>query len=281
MDVRRWVLGGCLTACAVAGAAAGVSGCEAVAGVRDVRLADDATVEGGAETGPDDTLPSSETMPAETSAPETETAAPCATGFLGASMIAVTGPSGTFCIDRTETTGPQYKLFVDAPSKPAAPARCGGSTATAPSKGYAPATLPQGELTWCAAAQYCAWAGKRLCTRAEWTFTCTQGGKTVFPYGDAYSAGKCVDGVASAAPVGSATDCHGATAPYSEVYDLSGNIDEWIDDCDDTATPATCKVMGGYYGDPSTAKYLACNEPFTHPIDVVDAIGIRCCADPT
>lgn len=261
-----------------------VAGCEGVAGVKDVRYepADATTSETGpAETGPAETGPQ-ETGPSETGDADVGEVPPdpCPTDVKGSKLVNIPdGKGGTFCIDATEVTGPQYQVFVASATKPAPPTRCPGTTIAAPDKGYAAEGFPQNRIRWCEAQMYCAWAGKRLCTTAEWVWTCTQGEKSTYPYGNSYVPGACVDSTDAASKVGT-PGCHGTAAPFDAVFDLSGNIDEWVDACDDAATPPTCEVRGGAFFDkPSAPKnYLVCAEPFQHD-DSLDEIGIRCCAD--
>lgn len=262
-----------------------VGGCEGVAGVKDVRyepadsVADSSTETSPGETGPAETG-DAETDPAETGDADVGPLGTCPTEIQGSALVAVRdAKGGTFCIDATETTGKQYRAFVESATKPGPPPRCTGFVVAA--KTYAADTMPQNNVLYCEAAIYCLWAGKRLCKQSEWTRTCGQGDlATTYPYGNTHVAGACVDNAAAAGPVGT-TDCHGTSAPYDQVFDLSGNIDEWVDQCDDATTPPRCNLMGGYFGDTHTAadNYLTCTRPFAKGITEVDEIGIRCCAD--
>ncbi|MBK7396056.1 MAG: SUMF1/EgtB/PvdO family nonheme iron enzyme [Myxococcales bacterium] len=263
-----------------------VGGCEGVAGVKDVRYepADSVADSTSAETSPGETGPAetgdAETDPAETGDADVGPLGTCPTEIQGSALVAVRdAKGGTFCIDATETTGKQYRAFVESATKPGPPPRCTGFVVAA--KTYAADTMPQNNVLYCEAAIYCLWAGKRLCKQSEWTRTCGQGDlATTYPYGNTHVAGACVDNAAAAGPVGT-TDCHGTSAPYDQVFDLSGNIDEWVDQCDDATTPPRCNLMGGYFGDTHTAadNYLTCTRPFAKGITEVDEIGIRCCAD--
>lgn len=161
-------------------------------------------------------------------------------------------------------------------------------------------------VDFCDAAAYCKWAGKRLCTsldaqsdavlkvkdaelealakdnRLEWTDACTQGGKTAWPYGDAYVPGTCIDKTRYDAQGPSALDatklegetCHGATEPYSSIFHMSGSVAEWVNGCDEGM--GYCLVLGGSISSASEPCQLPA---MTFRTSTAPWHGIRCCAD--
>jgi formylglycine-generating enzyme required for sulfatase activity len=173
-------------------------------------------------------------------------------------------------------------------------------------------------VDFCDAFAYCAWAGKRLCGRvggpsqsvfsdpngfqslgataasveSEFVNACTQGGTTIYPYGNQYEEGKCIDAawVAANGPnalsVSDAAErpCHGTTPPFDSIYDLSGSVREWQNLCTSNGIATSCYSAGGsaYEQDSelqgsvqSCVGYLGHTEPLT----LSRQFGFRCCAD--
>jgi formylglycine-generating enzyme len=100
--------------------------------------------------------------------------------------------------------------------------------------------LPVGNVDWCDAAAFCAWAGKHICGSftgvaefvntinwldSRWSYVCTAGGLHLNLYGDKHVSGLCNNG--SLQPVGSFPDCVSAEPEFAGVYDLIGNAGEW------------------------------------------------------
>ena len=166
-----------------------------------------------------------------------------------------------------------------------------------------------GCLDFCDAYAYCSWAGKRLCglrggqsgkvnvidaqytyesasragdlagsVESEWFNICSQGGTTVFPYGNEAEPGRCVDHVKTEAEGEDArcvrdtanSQCRGAEAPYDQVHNMSGSEGQWVNICvyevcvfqaADADQDYSCK---GTRGTADMRRALA---------------GVRCCAD--
>ena len=229
---------------------------------------------------------------------------------------------GTWCIDKTEVTVGQYATFLASGALPSdsklhPPGSgpedvCAWNTSFAPSKASDTPNAPVTYVDWCDAYAFCKWAGKRLCGALasdssaggatpwgsalnpavdQWLYACTNGNKPatfVYPYGTAYAT-ICNDASWSAPialrNVGALPKCRGATTPYDQIVDMSGNAFEWGDSCNrspgGTTTPAKdlCIVRGGAYVSTVTTKLRCTDEnEFARDNNTFDGIGFRCCA---
>jgi formylglycine-generating enzyme len=233
----------------------------------------------------------------------------CAGALPGPVMVDV----GTFCIDSTEVTQAQYQEFLKAKGSDVSGqiSMCAGNTSyaqlTAGCNGeWDPvkyANLPAACTSWCSANAYCKWAGKRLCgkigggpnkggtvdrndaTKSQWYRACTNGGTTLWPYGNTFELSSCQLSkplVGAYGNVGTAK-CTGSAAPYNQIFDMSGNAWEWEDSCF-TSGMTFCDLRGGdiYRApnatDPGYAMYFQCSGGDAFSFDVAGA-AIRCCAD--
>ena len=219
----------------------------------------------------------------------------------GPTMVNV---DGKLCIDSTEVTIAQYKEFLDA---------MGGSTGTqitacSANGSFHPDNdaawkLPLGkerypitQVDWCDAYAYCAWAGKRLCGRIgsgepvapddftnaevdEWYYACSKGGTRKFAYGDAFDRAKCNveledGGDGRIREVKSFPACEGG---YPGIFDMSGNVLEWINSCESDDPAASCRDRSsGFFEGENVA---GCGAGRSHDrTGFLFHIGIRCCA---
>jgi hypothetical protein len=162
--------------------------------------------------------------------------------------------------------------------------------------------FPQGYISGKQAAAACMASGKRLCKPAEWKTACKGPEKQQFGYGSKREAGTCNDNGrspigtlhAGAAKDGTAfarasimndpelnqlagtlaeTGSHdGCTNGYG-VYDMVGNIHEWVDD------PAGT-FQGGYYLDVEQNGDGCGYRTDAHNMTYHDySTGFRCCSD--
>jgi hypothetical protein len=125
-----------------------------------------------------------------------------------------------------------------------------------------PDVVPQGYLSQHLARRACEAAGKRLCTEAEWTYACRGSRQLKYPYGSHYLAGRCnIHRALHPASVLHQSSAIGHTDPRlnlvvesigdrldpllrvtggtpscasvwvgDKIYDMVGNLDEWVDD---------------------------------------------------
>lgn len=134
----------------------------------------------------------------------------------------------------------------------------------------------------------CAAAGKRLCTRQEWTDACSAGRDSwsCYPYGEEFQ-NRCNTASFDAAhpnPYGWATtgyfpQCVGG---LPGLYDMSGNMREWVAECGDSS----CLTVGGSYHsdsasevrcDATDTEYRGITSDDWYESEEVWEIGFRCC----
>lgn len=75
--------------------------------------------------------------------------------------------------------------------------------------------------------------------------------------------------------VGSRAAC---ASEYGAV-DLSGNVWEWVDRCEDIGDASSCFFFGGGYRQPGSTVQCGSNSAVQRLAVNID-IGFRCCSDP-
>ena len=226
---------------------------------------------------------------------------------------------GAACIDRYEDH--LLRRAGDGSLAPHAPsARPTGGTFVAESRA---GVRPQGYISRVEAASACENAGKRLCSLSEWYRACRGDKDTLYPYGAGYVAGRCNVGKPHLLSILHGKDPKGwkydegfndpvldersgflaETGAYDEcvtpagVFDLVGNLHEWVSDRVDPTImrkmPLTAGVqsrvranqgkgvfMGGFFsttnqhGEGCEFVTMA-HEPGYHDYST----GFRCCKD--
>jgi hypothetical protein len=159
---------------------------------------------------------------------------------------------------------------------------------------------PSGYVTGLVARAACEAAGKRLCDESEWKRACRGETDTQFPYGPSYVDAACnvnreahpaailhghssmghldprLDRVASddgplMRTTGGTPSCASRWGDDA-IYDMNGNLDEWIDD-------ESGAFAGGFF---SRGTRSGCDALVdAHPAGYLDySTGVRCCMDP-
>jgi sulfatase modifying factor 1 len=157
--------------------------------------------------------------------------------------------------------------------------------------------IPHGYMSGRTAESACAHAGKRLCRLDEWVTACRGQQNRKFPYGEQYVEGACnvcrpthparalhgnastghldprlnmvaEDGDPLLRKTGATPRCKSDWG-NDAVYDMVGNLDEWVDDPDGT-------FVGGFF---SRSTHEGCDSIIeVHGFTYYDySLGVRCC----
>ena len=166
-----------------------------------------------------------------------------------------------------------------------------------------PGILPSGSLSFYQAERACVAQGRRLCSLEEWKAACQGDPPLVLPYGDTYQPETCntvsadLDGPVE---TGSMSGC---LSP-SGIYDMSGNLWEWMADvctwdsgrfsiqsgswecaysddvpCDYTNPDHLQVILGNYSCNYSDGSYWCAYAWHNLGFELADH-GFRCCSDP-
>ena len=211
---------------------------------------------------------------------------------------------GGYWIDSIEVTNVQYERCVTEGACPA-PTTCswGEPTFADPLMVAHPAVC----VTWQEAADYCAWAGARLPTEAEWEYAARGPAVPVYPWGDELRGdlvNSCdVHCSHSDMRVTTFDDGYGRTSPsgafpagasWCGALDMAGNVWEWVADWyadyptgaqsnptgPDTGTERI--IRGGSWFDNDEYGFLRSDNrhPF-EPRASQDMVGFRCAVSRT
>jgi len=205
-----------------------------------------------------------------------------------------------FWIDQMEVTNAQYRQCVEAGAC-RAPTTCNRGEPTYGE--VARADHPVVCVDWSGAAAYCAWAGARLPTEAEWEYVARGPQGLVYPWGgefdgarlnycdanceESWADGAVDDGYADTAPVGS----YPGGVSWCGALDMAGNVWEWVADWwgkypSEAQTNPAGPEMGGYKvlrggGWSDNQEYVrAANRNYYPPDARFDHVGFRCVGQP-
>jgi formylglycine-generating enzyme required for sulfatase activity len=192
---------------------------------------------------------------------------------------------GGFQIDVFETTQEKYAQCVDA------------GVCAAPTCDWDPdarAQYPVVCITYPQASEYCGWAGKRLCTEAEWERAARGTDGRKFPWGNqdagcdraVMNDGEAGCGTLGAFPVGSRPE---GMSPCG-AHDMAGNVLEWVSDWfrldyyqqspeENPQGPAsgTTRVMRGGSFNSGSLTLRTSYRAQADPHNGYHNLGVRCC----
>jgi formylglycine-generating enzyme required for sulfatase activity len=166
-----------------------------------------------------------------------------------------------FWIDEFQVTDAQYQEFMDQ------------TGALSPMITSVPENYPVRGVTWDQANSYCVWKLKRLPAEAEWEAAGRGGGPNpqLYPWGEDASLGNKLPD----------TDTYEIgtnsfnISPFG-VYDLVGNVWEWVEDPYAFVQDGYYVLRGGRYSLPQDLAYRLVVAPDS---DYITYAGFRCAAD--
>jgi len=192
-----------------------------------------------------------------------------------------------FWIDQTPVTNEQYERCVAAEiCKPSASAE--DDLLNDPDH-------PVVSIAWEDASKYCAWAGGRLPTEAEWEYAARGPQSTQYPWGDEFDCALCnmpsdaCDDYKLVSPVGYFPE----GKSWCGALDMAGNVWEWVADwyaadyyahspTEDPPGPEQGKdrvMRGGSWADAQPEKlFRSANRQYLPPTMLGNYVGFRCAA---
>lgn len=170
----------------------------------------------------------------------------------------------TFWLDRFEVSNSQYADFL-------------AENDIEPPHSWPDGTPPTGQdnhpvrgLTWDNANEYCAWQNKRLPTEAEWEVAARGGQSFLYPWGDSQT---------SVSLPSDNTYASGSIPPNRSsfgVFDMAGNVWEWVDKPYDPVPDGQQVARGGAFDFLKDMAYRLQGDPDLPTM--IASTGVRCAA---
>jgi formylglycine-generating enzyme required for sulfatase activity len=133
-----------------------------------------------------------------------------------------------FWIDKLEVTNALYKRCVDA-RRCTAPSKIGSFTRDSYYGNAQFANFPVIWVSWDDANAYCAWAGKKLPTEAQWEKAARGADARAYPWGNAFDKDKLNSSEGGKEDTTAVGSYPTGASPYGAL-DMAGNVWEWVTD---------------------------------------------------
>jgi hypothetical protein len=182
-----------------------------------------------------------------------------------------------------------FQIFKYEASRPDGTASSSGKITTGRACSV-PNRLPWGNITKSEAHAACVKADARLCSATEWELACKGSAGTKFPYGTTFDATKCngraYDTTKDAPLVTDQPTTCVSTWSGGTIFNMSGNLKEWVASAFSGTTPSGYKIRGGAYDTPSIDGFgegLSCTydlpdpDPNNNLSFQFPNLGFRCC----
>jgi serine/threonine protein kinase len=169
-----------------------------------------------------------------------------------------------FWIDQYQVTNKQYQQYMS---------ETGAEVSISPGEDNQPVR----GVTWDQAAAYCSWVKKRLPSEAEWEVAGRGPGPDpqLYPWGNDPTDGGNALNLPSQNTYEVGTQYFNIS-PF-EVYDMVGNVWEWVGDSYDSVQGGYKILRGGRYGNPQDLAYRLAVAP--DDTLYIQYAGFRCAAD--
>ncbi len=130
----------------------------------------------------------------------------------------------SYFIDKYEVSNAEYTEFIKAIDYPA-PAYWDHHQLNQPNQ-------PVTGVNWYDANSYCHWTNKRLPTEAEWEKAARGPAGSTYPWGNEldFDKGNFAKGQTGQGHITSPVDSHSEGKSYYGVYNMAGNVFEWVQD---------------------------------------------------
>jgi formylglycine-generating enzyme required for sulfatase activity len=216
---------------------------------------------------------------------------------LADEMPAVSASLPEFYIDQTPVTNAEYKRFLDAhPERPVP--FLGDDLAAAFNWDKVTRLYPAGReqypvvlVTWQDAAAYCAWAGKRLPSEAEWEKAARGTDGRIWPWGNQWDPTRLNSVEGHKGDLVPAGQYPAGSSPYGAL-DMTGNIWQWTSSLDkpypyqaadgrEDPNAAGARITRGGSWLFGAAITRTATRNRLAPLDAVLSVGFRCARSTT